>query len=71
MKNIVIDLSSLNRAKESFIQIMGDQARKPITICIPAVNSNLKAVVVYNKKYSVDIRTKKGQSLGDEIDTGG
>lgn len=67
MEDVVIDLSSLNRAKESFIQIMGDQARKPITICIPAVNSDLKAVFVCDEKCSVDIKTKKGQTLDDRI----
>lgn len=55
---VTIDLSSLNRLKDNYVQIMGELNSEPLTIKIPAVNKDLKAnfdsltgkVSVTNKK---------------------
>lgn len=42
---VTVDLSTLNRAKNNYIQIKGDKNAEPLTICIPAVFSKAKAVI--------------------------
>ncbi len=42
-KTVTIDLSSLNRAKDNYLQIRGDKNTDPITIMIPKINSSIKA----------------------------
>lgn len=40
---VTIDLSTLNRAKDNYIQVKGDQAADPVTIKIPAILSKVSA----------------------------
>lgn len=40
---VTIDLSTLNRAKDNYIQVKGDQAADPVTIMIPAILSKVSA----------------------------
>lgn len=57
---VVIDLSSLNRIKENYIQVKGDRDTIPLTIKIPAVNKDLKAVFM-PLTGKVSIKNKKNQ----------
>ncbi len=40
---VTIDLSTLNRAKDNYIQVKGDQTADPVTIKIPAILSKVSA----------------------------
>ena len=42
-KGVTIDLSTLNRAKDNYIQVKGDKAADPVTIKIPAILSKVTA----------------------------
>ena len=59
--NITIDLSSLNRAKDNYIQLKGDKNAEPLTIKIPAINSKVAAVFdAVNAKVTInDITDRK------------
>lgn len=57
---ISIDLSSLNRAKDNYIQIKGDKNTDPLTIKIPAINSKVAAVFdAVNAKVTINDVTDK------------
>ncbi len=59
-KDVRIDISSLNRTKDNYVQIKGSLYNEPLTIKIPAVNSDLKAK--FNAvDGTVSFTTKKGK----------